>query len=265
MQQVSAARESHRQAQRYLARKLLLTIYGAWFLALAVGTLHYAGDDEIAVNRNELPLRHIDYIFRTVGGVVIFAVWGLRALMKQALHLRGDDRRVHIWIPAVYYAFQAGLRSLLHQFHNFGVIFSPHKWFGAATTVVLGGGSGNNSKEKLLDYHHEHIMSDHVLLAATVIGGLACEMVVLHLSFAHRRHKISPLLLRGLAVTVTALALLVSAECYYTAKYFHPPGEIIAGAVFGLILFQVPLLFLSARLLQAHEDEDVDNDDRISG
>jgi hypothetical protein len=43
MQQVSAARESHRQTQRYLARKLLLTIYGAWFFALAVGTLHYAG------------------------------------------------------------------------------------------------------------------------------------------------------------------------------------------------------------------------------
>lgn len=47
-------------------------------------------------------------------------------------------------------------------------------------------------------------------------------------------------------------------------RYFHPPGEIIAGAVFGLVLFQVPLLFLSARLLQAHEDEDIDNDDKIS-
>jgi len=253
------------------------------------------------VNRNELPLRHIDCLFRTVGGVVIFGVWGLRALLKQALHLRGEDRRVHIWIPAGYYAFQAGLRSLLHQFHNFGVIFSPHKWCAAAASVL-----GGSSKEKLFDYHHEHIMSDHVLLAATVIGGLACEMVVLHLSFAHRKHKISPLLLRGLAVAVTMLALLVSAECYYTAKYvffsinfnislyltlpkcslcflicfflnkyscplsfsscryFHPPREIIAGAVFGLILFQVPLLSLSARLLQAHEDEDVDNEDRVS-
>ena len=43
-------------------------------------------------------------------------------------------------------------------------------------------------------------------------------------------------------------------------RYFHPPEEIIAGAVFGLILFQVPLLLFSARLLQAHEDEDGDED-----
>jgi hypothetical protein len=169
---------------------------------------------EQTINRNELPLRHIDNIFRTAGGVLIFAVWGLRALMKQALHIRGDDRRVHIWIPAGYYAFQAGLRSLLHQFHTFGVIFSPHKWLGAAYSFLLGGDNGSNGKR---DYH-EHVMSDHVLLAATVIGGLACEMVVLHLSFAHRRQRISPLVLRVLAVAVTSLALLVSAECYYTAK-----------------------------------------------
>lgn len=172
------------------------------------------------MNRNELPLRHIDFIFRTVGGILIFAVWGLRAVLKQALHLRGDDRRVHIWIPAVYYAFQAALRSLLHHFHNLGVIFLPHKWFATAASVLdISSSRGSSSKEKqLFNDHHEHIMSDHVLLAATVIGGLACEMVVLHLSFAHRRHKIPPLLLRGLAVAVTMLALLVSAECYYTAR-----------------------------------------------
>jgi hypothetical protein len=44
-------------------------------------------------------------------------------------------------------------------------------------------------------------------------------------------------------------------------RYFHSPVEILVGAVFGLILFQVPLLFLSARLLQAHEDEDGDHVD----
>ncbi len=174
------------------------------------------------MDRDELPLRHIDYLFRTAGGVLIFAVWGLRALIKQALHLRGDDRRVHIWIPAVYYAFQAGLRAILHKFHHFGVILSPHKWLSTVVPNFVFSGNGSilsSGAKEVANSIHEHIMSDHVLLAATVVGGLACEMVVLHLSFAHRRQKISPLLLRGLAGAVTILALLVSAECYYTARY----------------------------------------------
>lgn len=118
----------------------------------------------------------------------------------------------------MYYAFQAGLRSFLHHLHNIGVIFLPHKWFGAAAAFIVNVTGGGGSRKKGFADHHEHIMSDHVLLAATLIGGLACEMVVLHLSFAHRKLKISPMLLRGLSVAVTVLALLVSAECYYTAK-----------------------------------------------
>lgn len=39
-------------------------------------------------------------------------------------------------------------------------------------------------------------------------------------------------------------------------RYFHPPSEIIIGAVVGLVLFQAPLLLFVVRLLQAHETKD---------
>lgn len=36
--------------------------------------------------------------------------------------------------------------------------------------------------------------------------------------------------------------MLVSAECYFTARYFHPPAEIVLAAAIGAALFQLPLL-----------------------
>ena len=45
-------------------------------------------------------------------------------------------------------------------------------------------------------------------------------------------------------------------------RYFHPPSEIITGAVVGLILFQAPLLLFVVRLLQAHELRDSVMDER---
>ncbi len=155
------------------------------------------------MKKDELPLHQFDLLFRKVGGAVIFGAWFLRAAIKHTSHLRGDGRIEHIWIPAIIYAAQAAMRSSVYQLHRLGVIFSPHRWLTAA---------------QMDGPHPPHVMSDHVLLAATVVGGLACEVVVLYLSLSHRRHRLSPVLLRTLAVGVTVLALLVSAECYYTAK-----------------------------------------------
>lgn len=53
--------------------------------------------------------------------------------------------------------------------------------------------------------------------------------------------------LRAYSAAAGALALLVSAECYFTARYFHPPGEIVLAAVLGLAAFQAPLLWYAAR------------------
>lgn len=43
MQTIAPLAENHRARHRYLARAILLTIYTGWFLALAIGTLHYEG------------------------------------------------------------------------------------------------------------------------------------------------------------------------------------------------------------------------------
>ena len=124
--------------------------------------------------------------------------------IKHTLHRQGDGRAEHLWIPAILYIAQAALRSLAYELHRLGVIFAPSRWL---------------NREQLDGPHPPHIMSDHVLLAATVVGGLACEVVVLSLSLSRsRKHPMSPWLLRGLSFGVTVVALLVCAECYYTAK-----------------------------------------------
>lgn len=148
-------------------------------------------------------------------------------------------------------------------------------------------------------------MSDHVLLAAAVHGGLAAEAVLPLLSWraaeasserpgraggywalgweqavaggwavaclvAAHRHALTALpdskpppgrgraFLRAYCALAGVLAGLVSAECYFTARYFHPPSEILLAAAVGLLLFQAPLLALTARAvgeLQRHSAE----------
>lgn len=34
----------------------------------------------------------------------------------------------------------------------------------------------------------------------------------------------------------------MAAECYFTARYFHPPAEILLATAMGAALFQAPLL-----------------------
>lgn len=53
---------------------------------------------------------------------------------------------------------------------------------------------------------------------------------------------LSSLLLRAYTAAAAALAALVAAECYFTARYFHPPLEILLGAALGAALFQLPLV-----------------------
>ena len=39
-------------------------------------------------------------------------------------------------------------------------------------------------------------------------------------------------------------------------RYFHPPAEILVGAVVGVLIFQAPLIFFSAQLMRAHAVDD---------
>jgi len=245
-----------------------MIIYAGWFLALAIGTLAYEGQckcynnhgshvltpehcchppcaqfpagEPITVKADELPLRHFDWLFRRAGPLVLFAAWLLRAAVKHFLHFGGDGKKDNLWIPAAVYAVQASVRTIIYELHRAGVIFTPHRWLSPAAADTLHG-------------HPPHVMSDHVLLSATIVGGLACEAVLLFLSMAHRRKPLSPLLLKGCVALTTVLAMLVCGETYFTARYFHPPSEIVAGAVLGLVLFQAPLLLFTAKTLKVHE------------
>lgn len=237
-------------SHRYTARALLFLIYSFWFLALAIGTLAYAGN-QIKADHRHLPLQHFDKLFRNVGAGLLFLPWTLRAIIKSGLHALGHGHRENIWIPAGVYAVQATLRALLYQLHRAGIILSPDKW-----AKDIGSWHG----------HLPHIMSDHILLAATVVGGLACEAVVASLALTslsknnnnNKKKKntsfsIPALVLQGCTAMSTVLALTVSVECFYTARYFHPPSEIVFAAALGLAVFQVPLLMYIARVLKAHE------------
>jgi len=169
--------------------------------------------------------------------VILFAAWGLRAVTKHILYAVGDGRKDNIWIPGAVYTMQAALRAVVYELHRAGFFLPKPK---------------NSTIEGEL---HTHIMSDHVLLAATVVGGLSCEAVLVYMSIAHRRRAVSPYVLKAVAAVATVLALLVCIETYYTARYFHPPSEIISGAVLGLVLFQAPLLYLSMRELTAQQEQ----------
>lgn len=61
------------------------------------------------------------------------------------------------------------------------------------------------------------------------------------------------LVLRAYTLAAAALSALISFECFFTARYFHPPVEIISGVAVGLLCFQLPLLIYSGRLLRAQQ------------
>lgn len=60
------------------------------------------------------------------------------------------------------------------------------------------------------------------------------------------------LFLRAYSAVAAALALLVAAECYFTSRYFHPPGEILLAAAIGAAMFQAPLLGYARWVLGHH-------------
>jgi len=175
----------------------------------------------------------------------------------------------HIWIPAGLYGAQAVLRGLVYHVHQAGylAVLGPAEELMALTgdhhqhQVGSGGGSDGGSgggsdggsggddtvdaESNMYDKGTHHVMSDHVLLAAAVLGGLACESVIIVYSFAwkYRSKRISSLLLKALPMLVTVVSGLVSFEIYFTARHFHAPWETITAALIGLVLFQVPILY----------------------
>lgn len=77
------------------------------------------------------------------------------------------------------------------------------------------------------------------------VGGAASEAVLPLLNWWHaqrRRGAGAAVLAAAHSGAAVALAVLVAGEAYFTARYFHPPGEIVCAVILGLLLFQAPLL-----------------------
>ena len=176
----------------------------------------------------------------------MFMVWSVRAALKHRIHHGQQRHRIglhveHIWTPLSMYSVHAVLRAGVYYIHQ-----ASTTWFSQPMAVLRGLFGGSES---------DHIMSDHILLACTIIGGLSSEIVLVLLSVAVRLRggrRRSVLLLKMFAVVVLILALTVCLEVYYTARYFHPPVETVVAAILGLLLFQIPILYYILPMIFQH-------------
>ncbi|KAL4428416.1 hypothetical protein ABPG75_002505 [Micractinium tetrahymenae] len=216
---------------------LQLLCYVVWYALLWAGVAAYEGEP-IRVKSKDLPLHWFDLLFRRTGAALAFGVCAARAAATLRLApARGPDslRRVDLLWPVGIYALQTLVRGVVYWLHAAGYIFSPRRYARDNQT------------------HPPHVMSDHILLGASVHAALACEAVMVLPAWeaaaaagklggwpAGRRG--AALFLRAYSALATALALLVAAECYFTARYFHPPGEILLASAIGAALFQAPLV-----------------------
>lgn len=190
--------------------------------------------------QQSLSLQWFDRIFKKAGGLILFFIWILRTSIKHVIHGRRDTLSnrpgigsEHVWLPGFVYLGQAGLRALVYHVHQAGYFWlHPVEWYDAFFGQVS------------LPQDAPDIMSDHVLLASTVLIGLACEVALALASRAiHTQQYSSKALLITFTAAAFVVALLLCGEMYFTARYFHSPTETLTAAVFGMALFQAPLLY----------------------
>lgn len=206
---------------------------------LAIANLAYEGEP-IKVRSEDLPLHEFDALFRKVGHMMLIALWGGRCMATVLFPSSLGRNSIPVWTPGAIYIGQAALRHAIFYLHKFGVIFNAQRgvWFAAS----------------IPNTHVPHVMSDHILLSAAVMGGAACEAVMPFLDSKIVKKNVFPRkFMSAYAFLAATVSLLISLESYFTARYFHPPAEIVLGAVLGLVIFQIPLLFYSYSSLKTHE------------
>lgn len=216
---------------------MLCIIYGSWFLLLAAGARAYEGEswpahlpahlprrlrspwagsaaaaapppparppaaagEPVRVKPHQLPLYQFDQMFRAAGGAFIFGMWALRACATYMLPRA--DHTATLWVPLALHAALGALRLAVYRAHAAGLIFAASRWAAPAP-------SG----------HVAHVMSDHILLAAAAVGGLAVEAAMPLLSVRGARGAADVKSMRSYAKLATAMAVVLGWECYYTAR-----------------------------------------------
>eukprot|EP00887_Chlorella_sp_A99_P004968 scaffold4.g4968.t1 len=259
----TVALERELNSQAALARAVLVFICASWFCLLAIGCASYEGEP-VRVKPKDLPLAWFDAIFRRTGSMLLLALWAARAAVSLAAPRCVDAAANRVWVPGALYAGQAALRAGVYLLHSAGEQACEREAAGRCRLQLkLRWYLFPPTRQYLAHahpgkpHHPPHVMSDHILLAAVVAGGVACEAVLPLVHWPRlptgcggaAAPRAARTLARVHSAAAVALATLVSAESYYTARYFHPPGEIVYAAVLGAVLFQAPLVTYAQQAL----------------
>ncbi len=76
--------------------------------------------EPILVKSRDLPLHWFDRLFRTLGSLLLFALWAVRAGAARLLPHHFDARATLVWGPAAIYTAQALVRLVIYQLHVAG-------------------------------------------------------------------------------------------------------------------------------------------------
>lgn len=92
-----------------------------------------------------------------------------------------------------------------------------------------------------------HIVSDHLMLAGTILVCLHVELVCVLSDMLRTLSSPAVAAARQVAMSAVllgtaALYLCTAADMYYTAKHFHTPGETLMTVFVVFLLIQLPVL-----------------------
>lgn len=227
-----------------------------WLLNVLSGCFFY--DPRAGSYKYRHPMAAYDLVFKRAGSALPFIPWALRALAAAAAAyeqgvrwpqaLRTALRFAPVREPLFMYAIVTVARVALWVAHS-----------SEAFCQLTGEGRLNpgvcQSKQR------PHVLADHVLLAASVLSILMAEAslsVVLEtppapgrsqggsvyiFAATPTRPRRSLSRMMGMVAFLTSLVLisLTSSDMHYTARFFHPPGEIVASLLAGFFMFQLPV------------------------
>jgi hypothetical protein len=179
--------------------------------------------------------RIFDVVFQSTGSLLAMIPWFLRSVAYESLTDALQSLQA-IWHPMPELFLQLliqSLRFVVFAFHVSGQHF--HCWFfvnGACT-------------------HKRHLLADHVFLGVAVQACLAVEIAAsaqtLHRLLVQHKFKgtvpkVSFVLYGAALITASALLALTTGEAIDTARFFHPPREIVAAVAVGAPLFFMPAI-----------------------
>lgn len=211
-------------------KALLVVPLVIWWLAIAAGVAAYEGMPPGKKRVYHIMLWFDKGILRPAGPLVPFVILAVRsgvlavAHWWENRHAARPKRSLQLDIGCLtlvcvkVYAAMAAIRVIVYLIHYYAID---------------------------ANYLTDHMVSDHMFLAATMLICLQAEFMFL-LSDIIRTMK-AEISVREVGLTLTFiialfLYLFTAADMFYTAKYYHHPFETFTTTVIVFLLFQLPVL-----------------------